>query len=1845
MSLELTFIRNGNAPSGNTFNLKLSSNSIIKNLILESQNNIFPSDLNVDFEDFIGNKVTLKARLVRTMGNIQEWELDAVLTNDVKVKIPETEASIINVTPVLTDIKPYYAQDDIDTRISKNDLEIIQNTNNEVILNLKESRIIDRVKLLKNISDLEIFYTPGEGQDWIPLTNIEIDNTLKIHPIMAKSICLRSSTKIEISEDEFEIFMFNYLSVEIENLFTDNTYTALKPEVTMESVEKLLDRTTVTSEYLEKLFIAKNILLEKIMPITISYESENFKVFEKFEIKSTDPIYRVIINYEDSYGNRKSLQSDDILDGIVTFEKFYSKNIDFNIYGVEASSTIEISEIELHQDDYYLQSDMDSRVDKNTIIATSGCGTYAHLIAQRAVDGDESTNFHSESYTSIGHGDVYFNFSNPVVMDRIHILTRANSLGRIDNYKVLYKERSNEGWIEIAESVNEGVSGNWRNVKINPILVSDICIRVTKSNDDHVIIYETEFFKHNTLEKKLKDLFQDAECEVLREGVSIAELDLIERLLGTTQEYIELFNKAKSLYIDSLLPVKYSVNLATRSVISSLRFNSVGRVLKCLVKWIDEYGYEKTSEEISKVEDKQILAFTFEKFYASEFELNIFGEVTLDDISNVEVLSISQDDYYASEDIDVRLDKGIMTAKSLCGQYSNESPAKAIDGDENTNYHSADYTQYGTGEYGDFQLELGDLFVIDRVNLKTRSSHNGRIKAYEVLYKTKSEENWKKVFEQLTEESGVNREAKFKPVLASEICIRVTNGHNNFIYISEMDVFKFNLIEERISNLFLDENETILRENVTLEEIEDLEKILITEEYIKRVQKAKTLYIDGLLPEIFEIDLLNKTIFDKVEFLCEERILKAEIEYEDVLGNTLVARAEIKRDDARVSLEIPKIMTSKAQILIYGAERIYSVETNMYSTKEFAINEDINTKFDLANAILTPTTENTSYPLINLYDGNLENQFHSTPYNDYFELKIKLEKEYLIDSLRLLSFRSNTSGLINRFKVLVKTADLNNPWLEFGSKTVEGYKNEWLETKNTPYLTDEVCLRVEDSVNKWVLMNELELFIYNTLNDDIKDLFEDSEETILRESIQFEDILALEERCLVTESYKIRVQKAKDLYLERLNPVVANLKNDKISIFKSIDVLLDEELDYLYCIKLKYETTSKAVAEIKDIVIQKQSNSLKIEFSEVVGKNIEVSIYLDEYEKYKINSIQKGSLDQSLYYNLNDIYRYYPIENISVESKCGETISIQNMLDGDINTYFQSNGLGDIIFIFDEKKVIDEFKYYCRHGNGNNGKINRAKLLYKENSDSEWKVLVDYNTSSPFSGENVFAFNPTLVKEVCFRIEEAYAGIVVLNHVSFKVYNRLEDEINNLFEDKVMLRTLKKNITLKVVENLKAKVIQDKELRVKLYIAEVILKNKRVSPFKSYKIKSIKNSIQDYFNPLKTNTTGDLCLTPYYLHSNKDYVFVANKSIDAHIVIRENGPRSEFSFRVQKGLNIINMGDQTGQMVVTGSRVEEIEVYSLDKEDALIYRYGYTSEDELYDKPQNEVKVEEITDEDENVTVYNSNLAYVEGRNFIGVVRYDWILKNIPKGKLTKMVELADEFIDFLYYLDNKDEHFNNSIPYKRLMWVGSRHSNPHAGGGLGGGYTAYSGGSHDVLNSSLTRFANSWVVGHEIGHEMDVNNYHMNLFGEVTNNWYAEECMAEFTKGIRTANNMIDISDKNDPINKMGVFDVLAFWFKFRAYYGDNDFIVKMHQYMQKISTESIEDTGSKLAVYVTRILKRDASDYFLKHGFELTAESIEYCNTYPKFTIDISGINWSNQDEFRAEEKRLFNLRYKGN
>ena len=350
---------------------------------------------------------------------------------------------------------------------------------------------------------------------------------------------------------------------------------------------------------------------------------------------------------------------------------------------------------------------------------------------------------------------------------------------------------------------------------------------------------------------------------------------------------------------------------------------------------------------------------------------------------------------------------------------------------------------------------------------------------------------------------------------------------------------------------------------------------------------------------------------------------------------------------------------------------------------------------------------------------------------------------------------------------------------------------------------------------------------------------------------------------------------------------------------------------------------------------------------------------------------------------------------------------------------------------------------------------------------------------------------------------------------------------------------------------------------------------------------------------------------------------------------------------MKKGINIINPGKQRGQLFLEGSREEEVKMYTLsDLDNGLAYRYGYDSFEELYTKDKIEDEYEytppgEGVPESDRKEYNTPDLVYLEGINTLVAVNINWIRKNIKPEDFLHTFDLREEFIDFLYNLVGSNKAFDEPIPYRRIMWQGLRSNNPHAGVSIGGGYTAYNGLETDTHKPTKDRYSNSWVVGHEVGHELDNNGYLMGQFGEVFNNWFAESAKLEFQHGGGWSDNDM-ITNDAVPIQDAGYWGKLAFWFKLRYFYNDKEFILKMNEYMQANKTSSHEETASNLMMFTTDILNRDTSDYFVRHNFPVNQEAIDICKTYPPFSIPIWKINWDNKDEFIAEERRLFMEKY---
>ncbi|MHA4990567.1 discoidin domain-containing protein [Cetobacterium somerae] len=1494
---ELVFVRNGNAPSSNIFTLRLNNYSVIKNLILESQNNFFPTSLNVEFRDFLGNTVQLNSKEVDIEGNIQKWELDPVLTEEIKVFIEGTEASIINVTPVIIDGTKYYRNEDVDTRLKINEIQITkENENRDVYFKLEESRIVDRVEFLAN-GEFELFYSSGDNQDFVKIipTRDENSGTYTFLPVMVKRFYIKSVNSLNI--DFFQntnIYIFNYISYEINSLFTDNTFTTLRENVTYNLIKSIDSKVHTTEEYITKLDLAKKLLAGQEEGKTMIYRNDAFQMWREFSLSESLSHGYVEIEYEDNYGNRFSKSPLAIDGNKVIFTPFFAKDISFKIYGSSQEGVTVTGEP--IREDYYCEVDEDTRIDRAIITATSGCGHYAHLVAQRAVDGDPSTQFHSNPFTSIGYGDIYFSFAKEKVVDRVHVLTRPNSLGRIQNYTLFYKESSTDEWMEVAQCLMDGMPGNWRNVHFKPVLAKELCVRVTKGNDDHVLIYETDFFKYNRLYDILMNCFTDESKTALVESVDLEYLRYLRTLLNGTEEYQLIYKEIENLYIESIEP-------------------------------------------------------------------NIFKSINLNE--------------------------------------------------------------------------------------------------YSVL-------------------SGIN-------------------------------------------------------------------------------------------------------------FVGTEEILRADVRYRDSKGKEFTLRGveitNLENDQKKISFT--EIYTDNFELLIYGTTEIYGVEVVKENIENYSFNSDVNTIYNPENITI---------------------EYYAT--NGVIYNTIKLSEKKLISRLK--------TTFEDKFTIYYENSLTNEKYLYS--------EDNQRDVKVEPLFISNIII---STLNRRIKKEELSLYIQNFLEDDIDSLFIDKTYTALKDGVTFDNILDLEKRVVVTKEYKEKLELAKELFRKNVAQQDVHYMNNDLKVINHIKLHLKDNINVLYGVKILFIDSLGNERSAGNLKYSIENRVLDITFNPIYTKDFKAKIYVEKIEQWKPHYIDIIPCIQSDYYITNDVYTEIPQETIKGISRCGEHKPISNALDGDLNTNFYATSVGDVEFIFESPKVVDQFRYVCKSMNGN---IKRGEIYYKEVEGGEWLLATPFSISNSANDTvKILEIPPVLAKEVMLRVLEASTNSVSLYEVWFKIYNPIYSRVNDLFNDG--FTTLKPGIGIKDIEEMEKYITDNKDIIVALELAKLLLKNNGKVPFEIFTLKSLEKDSSYYFNKIQVNGTGGIFLTPHYLKPNQDYIFVLNRPMNGALLTYQGKPTSNYNINFKKGINVINPGDHQGQLFLLGSRSEELKMYTLSElNNGITYRYGYDSFRELYSKE----KI--VTEVPEN---HNCNLAYIEGINTIVATDVNWIRNNVKQEDFLKIFELREEFIDFLYNLVGSNKTFDEPIPYKRIMWQGLRTNNPHAGVGTGGGYTAYNGHETDTHKPTKERYANSWVVGHEVGHELDNNGYHMGLFGEVFNNWFSESARLEYQHGKGRADNDM-ITNEAIPIQNAGYWGMLAFWFKMRYFYNDKEFIIKMNEYMQANRATSSEDAASKLAMFTSDILNRDTSEYFLRHSFPINQEAIDVCKKYPPFSIPIWQINWDNREEFIAEERKLFMERY---
>ncbi|MGL5209625.1 discoidin domain-containing protein [Cetobacterium sp.] len=1728
---------------------------------------------------------------------------------------------------------------------------------------LDSLRIIDEFKILStrfnpnftsgSVKRFEVLGKDSSSCRMISLGNYTVEeysdewHELKFAPALTDEIILRvyESDKNWVCINEVEIFNYSTLGAQIYYLFADQLQTALRSDVTFEEIKRLADMIITNQEYRDLINKAFELYYEGVPPKCIEIEFGELKIFSEIEFDIDGRLEKVILNYYDTYNNLQVKDcSINILEnkGTISLGGFaYTRGIKLDVYGARDLANIKFKEHQISE--FALAEDLEQRIAYEQLIVSCDNGHESYPLSNM-FDGNERTDFRSKAFTT--SIDINIKLNEPTIIDKVGITSfRFDSpngvTGLIKKASILIKDTVSKKWLEFGYLEIEEFVREMHILKNSPYLTDEMCIRILEADRSWALINELAINKYSLLEAEIKNLFTDETYAALKESVNYELIRSLKERATNSEDLKKLLAIALELYFKSKTPILDAVPVDKNVVFDRVDLEVIGKIERIVFEYEDNLGsiIQKTFDYLDQENDN--FSLNLPKIHGENVLVKVYG---VDSILSINANTYSVKEFSIYNDIEICVPTNEITVTESNPTSNSYLIERAFDGNMNTEYRSK-----GFKEYSDITIKLKKETLIESINLYSfRSANPGIVKGYSIFIKNMLTDEWKEFGKYLNEEFINNwSTVKNNAYLTDEIKIRVTDAESDWACINEIQICPINTLRYDVDKLFKNNSFMELRDGVTLEEILTLEGLIKKDSaLIKKTQLAKFLFESVELEE-FDIPLKEIKIFDRVEFITEGQISKIHLKYKDTFGFEREKEVPFEIEGDNVSINFEKIMTNKASIIIYGKsqiygiQKIYQIKTNSYNLEEFAIDEDIDTRLQRESFSIRHSALSGGYNDIEkLFDGDLVGQVHfkKTP-GAYIYLK--LNKPMLIEAGRVMSYRNGTSGFLQKYKVSLKNS-FDESWVDLGSFERGEYLNDWLEIKGQKYLTDEVWFDFEQGENNWALINEVEVFAYNILEEKINNLFKTSECLELKDSVTIDDINNLLAKDLFKQEYIDKLILAKQIYIEKIfQPIEFHVKNSEFLVANGLEIKFEELSDKILDISVYYKDSLGNKKVIKDLNLTADLENQKLigYFSEKVLMDPKIQLILDEDEKWKVKSGEFNIINQKEFYNNEDVSNIYSNDLITLETSCVEKNGLENILDGNSETYYQNLELGDIVFKFQNKKIFNSLTLLSEVVGQNTGKIYSASIFYRSENQNSWEKLANYENTSPISSMHI-EFTPTLAKEIRVIFQRTVDSQIVVNKVEFNVYNKFDETVEKIFKDKEMFTKLNSNITKDLVERLKSRISSSTSIiSTKLKIAENILNNNNELEYDIFTLKALEHDTNYYFTKLQTGTTGRTYPTPYYVYPNTDHVFISNKDLRLELSLADHKPLSEQTFYIKKGINIVNLGDKTGHVFINGGsnggREEEIKLYTTDEVTGLHYKYGFTTEEEFYSKERN------LTYKEDNHV--SSNTAYIEGKNFTSAIRYDWIRDNIPYGTLTNRVKALDEFLDFLYYIAEAGTYFENAVPYKRLMWEGGT-ANPHAGGCYAGAYTAYSNNPLAILNKDLSSFASGWVVGHEVGHEMDSNSYLMGIFGEVMNNWFAEEGRIKYLKNPRCAPNLVNIMDTEVSIYDMGFFDRLAFWIKLRLYYNDGDFFVKYHNIMRHLPTElEIFSVPDRLMIMASMIIGRDTSDYFLRHKFPITESAVEISSKYPKFTIDITKINWDNQEEFREEEKNRIYQIYK--
>lgn len=823
----------------------------------------------------------------------------------------------------------------------------------------------------------------------------------------------------------------------------------------------------------------------------------------------------------------------------------------------------------------------------------------------------------------------------------------------------------------------------------------------------------------------------------------------------------------------------YKFNFSRLKVAKEIELFTSGRVINATLKTEDSYGNIILNElkSIDILENRNILKF--DGFYGKEYELTIYGtDISYETVRDIKVLELDQLQFKAGEDapheqmISRAVDNSKVSASTNCEIVYENTPDKALDGNMNTYFLSESYENQ---EFGDFVIQLEKPYLINNLEFKTNSSEQGKIKSYSLLYKSFAEDTWKEVY---TDSGNLNSDKSkpFEVIFAKELCIRVFESGEKKMYISQINILKYASLKDEIYGLFSEENRSQLASDVTQEMIQDLqERVIYTEDYMRFLEVASDLYIErySLLPNVIDIPLEKESIINKVSFRADNKMIKSALRYTDSLGVKRVKRLYWyieNKIDGVITVGVEefvgklRIHTNKAELLIYGTSEAELVEFETLPIDRFSLKEERDSKID------------TSYSFVS---------------EDSLESSMITDREYIIDEIKLQTDEE--------VKVFVKDIGRSTrlSWDEYAEKQeyieIGTIQNNYLKLPNR-YFTKEIKLRSQSGKS---YINKMEIYQYNSIAEEVENLFLDNSYSKLKEDVTLDIILDIESRIKIDGKYIEKVKLAKSLFVESnlIEEIEFNFDSERI-----LDEIKFITLGNPYRVEVIYENPAGDVLR-KDCNFTIDDEQVTVTLGKIHAVKLEMKVHaLDRVYKVKANS-----------YSVNDYL---------VDTDIDEEFSILDNLD---DVKIVQNG------IYTDYKIT----------------LNKDEMIYKFKANSKADIFV----KDIFSGEYIEFKEDAgvletrksyLIKEFVYRAYNHLAKDSALEGLKGYRVSKVKLAVDNLFKD-LECTELSDFITYDYILGLEKAIVSNVEYLAKLkkakdmftsdleYIEQPILLNRNFS--------------------------------------------------------------------------------------------------------------------------------------------------------------------------------------------------------------------------------------------------------------------------------------------------------------------------------------------------------------------------------------------------------------------------------